>query len=60
MKEAEVRGSEKMYGLGNQQPSREQRKVQRLSREGVRRKRLAVEVEGVPMGRRYSLYLIER
>ena len=30
--------------LGNQQPSREQRKVQRLSRKGVHGKRLAVEV----------------
>ena len=32
--------------MGNQQPSLEQRKVQRLSREGVGRKRLASEVVG--------------
>ena len=30
--------------MGNQQPSLEKRKVQRLSRKGVHRKRLAVEV----------------
>ena len=33
--------------MGDQQPSREERKVQRLSREGVGRKRMEVEMAGV-------------